>query len=209
MSDWTLTKRQVARTVAGIGVGSLGIAAASAHVPAASASADITDEFEATNLDIERNDGTITAVTIAPSVHLDWDNFGGGLDHIALVVSAALADESGFVVIHEDTIEAKGAPDTDAIETYSGDSLAAVDGTVDLDLERRAITGEELPPESFGEDLGPGESETTTVELTLRVDVHGAQDETETVLETTTFDVTVTNPEGSSTTSATANPAVE
>lgn len=170
--------------------------------PAVAVGAD--DQLLADDVRIERNDGDVTAVTVAPELELRWADFGGGIETIDVTLAAALQGVDGFDVLLETSVE-------DAAIGLDGDRMGGTDGTVTLRIDRRDLTaaGSAVTTADFGGDLSPGESETTGVELTLRVDITGSQDETVTALETATFDVTVHNPEGSATTTGQANTDAE
>ena len=168
------------------------------------AALDATDEFLADDVRVERNDGTIRAVTIAPELQLRWKNFGGGIESVESTLSAALAGQPGFDVLFDGTV-------SDPEITVDGDSSDSTDGSQRLRFDRHDLTaiGSDVTAEDFGSELGPGDSETTTVELTLRVDIIGSQSETVTAVETASFDVTLHNPAGEATTTGRANPAAE
>lgn len=198
LSRRTVLKRTVASVVGiatAFGIGYAGTA------PSAALEAD--DEFLASDVQIERNDGTIRAVTVAPELRLRWANFGGGLE-IDVTLSAAIDGEPGFDVMFDGSVQ-------DEAVTVEGDGFDATTGTATLAFDRTDVTavGSDVTVDDFGGDLAPGESRTTAVELTLRVDFVGEQGETVTALETATFNVTVHNPTGDATTSGRANPDAE
>lgn len=168
------------------------------------AALELEDEFSAEDVRIERNDGELTAVTVAPELRLRWSDFGDGIETIEVTLSASLADTAGFDVLVETTV------DDETIAT-DGDRLNETDGTTSLTVDRRDLTaaGSNVTTADFGGDLAPGESRTTTVELTLRVDIVGTQKETVTALETARFDVTVHNPEGTAQTTGQAHTDAE
>lgn len=196
----TVLKR--AATVLGVGtVAAIGGGYASSR-PTAAVSAD--DEFLASDVRVERNDGDLDAVTVAPELTVEWRDFGGGLAAVDVTLSAAIAGRPGFDVLFDGSIDDDGV----AVE---GDDRSGVSGTVDLTFDRRDLTavGDAVTIEEFGGDLGPGESSSTRVELALRVDVEGAQGDTQTAFETVEFEVTVVNPEGEATTRGRANTDAE
>lgn len=170
--------------------------------PAVAVGAD--DQFLADDVRIERNDGDLTAVTVAPELELRWTDFGGGIETIDVTLAASLEGVDGFDVLLETATEA------DAID-LDGDHIEQTDGAATLRIDRRDLTaaGSTVTTADFGGSLSPGESETTGVELTLRVDITGSQNETVTALETATFDVTVHNPEGRAATTGEANTDAE
>ena len=203
MSD-DISRRVALKRVAALSVGAsaavgLGYAGSS---PAAALGA--TDEFLADDVRVERNDGTVQAVTIAPELQLRWKNFGGGLETIEVTVSAALAGEPGFDVLFDGSI-------ADPAITADGDALDSTAGERHVQFDRHDLTaiGSAVPTADFGSEIEPGDSETTTVELTLRVDITGSQSETVTAVETVSFDVTLHNPVGEATTTGRANPTAE
>lgn len=170
--------------------------------PAAALEAD--DEFLAEDVRIERNDGTVSAVSVAPELRFRWRNFGGGVETVDVMLSAAIEDVGGFDVLLDASIESEAI-------TVEGDRLDETDGTATLAVDQRDLTdvGSAVTIDDFGGDIDPGQSRTTPVELTLRVDIAGMQGEKVTAFETASFDVTVHNPEGTATATGRANTDVE
>jgi hypothetical protein len=162
------------------------------------------DELLADDVRIDRNDGELTAVTAAPELRLQWSDFGGGLETVEVTLSASLDGVGGFDVLLDTTVE-------DEAVTVAGDGFGRTDGTATITIERQDLTavGSAVTTDDFGGDLAPGESRTTAVELALRVDIVGTQEETVTALETASFGVTVHNPEGTATTTGRANTGAE
>lgn len=169
-----------------------------------SAAVEADDRFLADDVRVERNDGELDAVTVAPELALSWADFGGGVDTVDVTVTAALDGESGFDVLFDGPVEG-GAVAVD------GDGFDAADGSVTLGFDRLDLTatGSAVTLGDFGGDLAPGSSKTTGVDLMLRVDVAGEQAETVTTVETTQFDVTVHNPEGETSTTGRAHTNAE
>lgn len=193
MSAPTSTRRTVlARTAAAVSAGGLAAVGVGYATSSAAVAVAADDEFVADDVSIERNDGEVDAVTVAPELEVAWRNFGGGLQSIDVTLSAAIEGDAGFDVLLDTAVG-----ESDGI-TVDGDDLGSVDGTADLVVDRRDLTevGDDVSTADFGGDLAPGGSTITTVELTLRVDVVGSQGDSETAFETVTFDVTVHNPEG-------------
>lgn len=206
MSELSPSRRTVLkRAAAALAVGGSAAAATSYASTRPSAAVDAADEFLAADVRLERNDGRLEAVTVAPALTVEWDDFGGGLEGIDATLSAAIDGEPGFDVLFDGSVT--GA-DAVALE---GEDLSSVDGTADLTFDRRDLTavGDAVTVEDFGGDLSPGESLTTAVELTLKVAVEGTQGETDTAFETVGFDVTVVNPEGAATAVGRANTDAE
>lgn len=205
MSDARAQRRTVlkrAATVLGIGAVAAAGGSYAGSRPTAAVSAD--DEFLARDVRVERNDGDVDAVTVAPELTVAWRDFDGGLADIDVTLSAAVAGRPGFDVLFDGSVDDDGV----AVE---GDERSAVSGTVELTFERRDLTavGDAVTEEDFGGDLGPGESRSTRVELALRVHVEGSQGDTETAFETVEFEVTVVNPEGEATATGRANTDAE
>lgn len=193
---------RTAAAVAAAGAGAVGLGYASSE---AAVAVEATDRFRAADVRVERNDGAIEAVTVAPELQVAWSDFGGGLERVAVTLAAAVEGAPGFDVLFDGAV---GPTDAIAVE---GDDRASVDGAVDLAFEPRDLTavGDDVTTADFGGDLAPGETAVTTVELTLRVDVHGAQGDAATAFETVAFDVTVANPEGEASAAGRANTDAE
>ncbi|WP_336133359.1 hypothetical protein [Natronomonas amylolytica] len=205
MTGPTPSRRTVLKSLAAATGAGGAIAGGSYVATRPSVAVETENVLDAADVRIERNDGELDAVTVAPELAVEWSDFGGGLDRIGLTLSAALDGESGYDLLFDGTTAADGV-------STDGDGLDAVDGAVALAFDRVDITavGDAVTRSDFGTNLGPGEVVTTTVELTLRVDVVGSQNaETETAFETVTFDVTLQNPEGEATASGAANTDAE
>ena len=193
MSDSALSRRTVLKrstaAVAGAAT-AFGIGYAGTR-PSAALEAD--DELIANDVRVERNDGELRAVTVAPEVDVNWQNFGGGVA-VDATISAAIAGAPGFDVLFDGSIEGESV-------TVDGDGFDETTGTATLTFNRVDLTaiGTHVTAADFGSDLAPGESRNTSVELVLRVDFVGEQDESVTVLQTAAFDVTVHNPDGEAT----------
>ncbi|QLD87306.1 twin-arginine translocation signal domain-containing protein [Natronomonas halophila] len=205
MTEATPSRRTVLKSLAAI-TGAGGTIVGGSYVASQpSVAVETEDVLEASDVRTERNDGELDAVAVAPELAVEWSDFGGGLDRIGITLGAAIDGESGYDLLFDGTTEADGV-------TAEGDNLDAVDGALTLSFERIDITtvGDTVTEADFGADLIPGEVVTTTVELTLRVDVVGTQNaETQTAFETVPFDVTLRNPEGEATASGSANTDVE
>lgn len=196
----TVMKRAVA-FVGGIAAVLGGIGYAGSR-PSAALEAD--DRFLADDVRVERNDGELDAVTVAPELTLSWADFGGGVDTVDVTISAALDGKSGFDVLFDGSV-------VDDAVAVDGDGFDATDGSATLDVDRLDLTatGSAVALDDFGGDLAPGTSETTVVELILRVDVTGEQAETVTTVETAQYGVTVHNPEGEASTTGRAHTDAE
>ncbi len=165
-----------------------------------SAAIESDDSFIAEDVRVERNDGELRAVTVQPELDLVWEDFGDGVESVELTLSASLDGEAGFDVLFDGSLAAEPV-------VADGDSLDATDGSTRISFDRRDMTavGTNVTLGDFGGELDPGESKATGVDLTLRTDVVGGQGETVTAVETTTFDVTVHNPEGDAAATGRAN----
>lgn len=204
MAEFTVGRRSALKRLAAV-VGAIGALFGLGHLGSRPAAAIETDDrFVADDVRVERNDGELRAVTVRPELDVVWADFGDGIDTIDATVSAALDGEAGFDVLFDGPVAADGV-------AVDGDSPDGTDGSVTLSFDPIDLTaaGSNVTTADFGGDLPPGESRTTGVELSLRVDVVGAQDETVTTVETAAFDVTVHNPEGEATATGRANTDAE
>lgn len=205
MANSNHSRRTVLKSTAVLATAGAGTAALGYTATQPSAAIETEDVFDAADVEIERNEGELDAVTVAPELVVEWTDFGGGLDRIGITLSANIENESGYDLLFD------GTTDADAIDV-DGDTIDSVDGRLTLSMVRTDVTavGDAVTVEDFGTDLDPGETRTTSVELTLRVDVVGTQNaETETAFETVSFEVTLSNPEGEATTSGAANTDAE
>lgn len=160
--------------------------------PAAALEAD--DEFLAEDVRIERNDGTVSAVSVAPELRFRWRNFGGGVETVDVMLSAAIEDVGGFDVLLDASIESEAI-------TVEGDRLDETDGTATLAVDRRDLTdvGSAVTIDDFGGDIDPEREFDRCRSRLTGVDIAGMQGEKVIAFETASFDVTVHNPEGTAT----------
>lgn len=191
----------------GVGICGIGTAVGIGYAgtrTAAAVAVEGGDEFLADDVRIERNDGELTAVTVAPEVELRWRDFGQGIERIGVTLSASLAATDDFDVIFDTDTR------SDAV-SVTGDRLELTDGALTLTVDPHDLTsiGSDVTADAFGGDLAPGESRVRTVELVFRTETVGAQAETVTAVETAAFDVTVHNPEGEATATVEANTDAE
>lgn len=209
MENPRFTRRTALRSLVPLAVGGAAGAATlvRSSTPAVAVSDPGSPRFEAADAPtVERNDGRVSAVTVAPEIDVDWRNFGEGVAEIAVTLGASVDDEMDVLA---DAALPEGDPDgAEAIADVDG-AFDAVDGTASVSFEPLDLTeiGDAVTDETFGDpSLSAGESATTTVELLLAVDVRGHQSELEEAVETATFDVTVRNPDGDAGFDARANP---
>ncbi|WP_133412152.1 hypothetical protein [Halalkaliarchaeum desulfuricum] len=174
--------------------------------PAVAVSDPDSSRFEAADAPtVERNDGRVSAVTVAPEIDVDWRNFGDGIAEIRVTLGASVG--GGMDVLADVTI-APGEPAESPISDVEG-VFDDVDGTLTVTFETIDATavGDAVTTEAFGDpELEAEETATTTVELYVGVEITGNEGEFEETVETATFDVTVRNPDGESDFGGRANP---
>lgn len=195
--DRGLSRRRLV-TLAG-GVLAIGATATFGTDPAA---ASATAEFEAADVTIETNEGTVEYVSIAPEIDVEWSNFSDGVEQMVIELDAIADGESDS--IYDETIEQDLAVEDGS---GSGDSFAEIHGTITYDFDELDITdeGDSIDEATFDEGgIDSGETVTTDVTLALFVEVTG---ETETVAVDTeaVFEVELSNPDGEITVTGTAN----
>ena len=144
------------RALGRIGIGICGIGTAigigyAGTRTAAAVAVESDDEFLAEDVRIERNDGELTAVTVAPEVELRWRDFGRGIERIDVTLSASLAETDEFDVIFDTDTE------SDAVKV-TGDRLELTDGELTLAVDSHDLTsiGSDVTADAFGGDLAPG-----------------------------------------------------
>lgn len=187
-------------TLTATGVGTWGLRRATTPAVAT----ELDDEFVASDVRVERNDGDIEEVTIAPTLSVAWRDFTDGIDAIEVALGAGIADEAGVDGLYDRRIE---SIDDDTMVSISGDAFEVQRGRIDVQFDRVDLTtvGDAVTVEDFGGELAADEFRTTTVELHLAVDVVGRTGDRDSSFETSTFDVTVYNPAGSTSTTGEAN----
>jgi len=181
---------------AGLGGGTL---LSTASGPAVALAGSPTS-FEATDAPtVERNDGRVAAVYLRPELDVRWRDFGSGVASVSLEV--AVAGDAGVDSVYDVTLEtvAERPGAVTEVDPAADAGFDAVEGGLTVGFERADITahGDDVTSERLSDgSLAAGEQAVTTLELLLRADVVGNEGEAETVVETTTFDVTVRNPDG-------------
>lgn len=207
------------RAVLGALAGLLGVSTASGALlsvgstPGAAVAGDPA-AFEAGDTPTVRsNDGRVEAVYLAPEIDVSWRNFGAGVESIEVTV--AVGSDAGVDVIYKERLTA--ASDTPGtVEAVTlGESTAgfdAVDGAITVAFARADATdtGDAVTSDRLSApNLQAGESTATTLDVVLRADLAGRQGESETVVQTTAFDVAVRNPDGSADAGGQANTGAE
>ena len=194
----------LAPLLAGGGTALAGISRSSS--PAVAVSDPDSSRFEAKDAPtVERNDGRVSAVTVAPEIDVDWRNFGGGVAEIGVTLGASV---DGRMDLLADVSVAPDEPTEAPIADIDGE-FDDVDGTLTITFETIDATavGDGVTTETFGDpELEADETATTTVELHVGVEITGNEGEFEETVETATFDVTVRNPDGESDVGGQANP---
>ena len=173
--------------------------------PAVAVSDPDSAQFEAADAPtVERNDGRVSAVTVAPEIDVDWRNFGDGVAEIGLTLGASVDGEMDLLA--DATITPEEPPEA-PVSDVDG-AFDEVDGTLTITVETIDATavGDAVTTETFGDpELEADETATTTVELYVGVEITGNEGEFEETVETATFDVTVRNPDGESDVGGQAN----
>ncbi|WP_418285866.1 hypothetical protein [Halorubrum sp. DTA46] len=194
-----MSRRSVLGAVGTLGGGGLtGLSAlAASSGPAAAVDGDPA-AFEAGDAPtVTSNDGRVEAVYLSPTVDVSWTDFGDGVD--AVTVTVAAGSDHGVDEVYRETltaVEPEATPgDVASVEAFEH---GAVEGKLAVGFERADATarGEAVTTEALSDsDIAGGETATTTLDIVLRADVVGGEDEA-TVVRTTTVDVTVENPAG-------------
>lgn len=183
---------------------------------------------------VQADDGTLTAVNIAPGIDVDWQNFANGADSADVTITAHLraaanghisADKSD-VVYHATGITSSTAGMDGVIDVVTGGTAsdAPLDGTntnggvtinldvIDLtnafDADASAET-EDITEADFADSDSSTANRITTVELELATTVNGAQSANPTANVVATYDVEVENLAETQTTGGTANTSAE
>lgn len=198
------TRRRIVRGIgvtAGAGaIGAAGLFYSTQPVLAAHGS------LSADALAIEANDEAVTEVTITPSLTLDWSNFSSGVSGFDITVQAApsggtLADATALTGVSDDT--------SSAVTTFSG-TLTSESGSATVDLSGIALVDGGTGPiaeSDLPNGVGDGESVTNSLDLEITATANSASGgvSANDTTPTTTFDVTLNNTAGDTTTSGTVN----
>ncbi len=157
---------------------------------------------------VTSNDGRVSALYLSPEITVSWTDFGDGVDEIA--VTLAVGSDAGVDVVYAETIrsdEPTATPgDVSAIRASDGTDgapgsdpdLDAVDGAVAVELDRADVTdrGDAVTSDALSDEaLAGGESTITELDVVLRAEVRGGDDEAS-VVRTSTVEVGVENPPG-------------
>ncbi|SDY55054.1 hypothetical protein [Halopenitus persicus] len=155
------------------------------------------------------NDGRIESVYLTPAIDVEWADFGSGVRTIDVTV--AVGNDAGVDTIVEETLTTATdtpGPIAEATPVDGTSGFADVAGALSLTLERLDATaiGDAVTSDALSDaTLQAGETAATVLDVVLRADLAGHEGESETVLRTTSFEVTVRNPEGSADAGGTAN----
>lgn len=174
------------------------------------ASADVeSSSFRAANTPlVESNEGQITAVTIAPVIHITWDNFGEGVQQIDITLKSHVNEKTDLIYDAVlTTIDDQDSTDIDTTKPGTMD-FTSTNGVTEITFINKDITdtGGNITESDFSDGtLDAGQSNITPVELELTVDVIGNQNENGSVVLTKSFDVEVQNPDGDTTVDGDAN----
>lgn len=145
--------------------------------------------------------------SVAAAMSIAWRDFTDGNEAIEIGLGAGIVDEPGVDGLYSRRIK---SVENETEISVSGDTIEAARGNVDVRFDRVDLTavGDAVAVDDFGGDIAADESLTTPVELHLAVDVLGRTGDRDSSFDTSTFDETVYNPPGSTTTSAEANTEV-
>ena len=155
------------------------------------------------------NDGRIEAVHLTPEIDVEWADFGSGVR--AIDVTVAVGNDDGVDTLVKETLTAATdtpGPITEATPVDGTSGFADVTGALALTLDRLDATaiGDAVTSDALSDaTLQAGEATATVLDVVLRADLAGHEGESETVLRTTSFEVSVRNPEGSADAGGTAN----
>ncbi len=157
---------------------------------------------------VTSNDGRVSALYLSPKITVSWTDFGDGIDEIA--VTLAVGSDAGVDVVYAETVRATeptATPgDVAAVRAIDGDDgaagsapdLDAVDGAVAVEFDRADVTdrGDAVTSGALSDEaLAGGESTATELDVVLRAEVRGGDDEAS-VVRTSTLEVGVENPAG-------------
>lgn len=207
-----LTRRRLLQGGGLLVAGTIGVSALVVGSDTTAASTATVKGIDARDATVTSNDGEIRAVYLEPDLELSWENFGGGLETIDVGITATVDGIDETIYLETLTTAAAGGDGQQVTVGEESDGFGAVDGTVDLQFDRVEVidAAESIDTDTFSnESLAAGESETTPIELAVDAIVIGHEEEFVTVNETTTFDVTVTNPDGEVTVAGEMNTGAE
>ncbi|WP_418281586.1 hypothetical protein [Halorubrum sp. DTA98] len=206
-AEATVSKRSLLGSIAAlVGSGLTGAAAlAASSGPAAAVDGDPAAFEVGEHPTVTSNDGRVESVYLSPEIDVSWTDFGAGVETVTL--SLAVGSEAGVDPVYTETLRADEPTATPGDVTSvagGGDGgrappdFDAVDGAVSVAFDRVDATerGDAVTSETLSApDLAGGETATTTLDVVVRADVSGGDDEA-TVVRTTTAELTVDNPAG-------------
>ena len=152
--------------------------------------------FTASDVSISTNDGQISAVTVQPDFDASWSNLDAGVHNLGYQIEVS-DDGSNWETLAVATIDCSN-PNADFSCGATSGSQAVYQGNVQYDLLADGDYQSGTSPFSASDfSASEGTSETTTVHLRITISVD--DDSGNLVEETTvtrTFEVTVTNTDG-------------
>ena len=202
----TVSRRSLIGVLAGLaGSGLAGTAMlTAASGPAAAVDGDPAAFEVGEGPTVTSNDGRVDSVYLSPTIDVSWTEFGDGVETVRLALG--VGSDAGVDEVYAETLTAADPTATPgdvasvAAADGSGEPPAfdAVDGGVTVTFDRVDATarGDAVTSETLSTpELSGGETATTTLDVVLRADVAGGDDEAS-VVRTTTAELTVDNPAG-------------
>lgn len=202
----TVSRRSLIAVLAGVtGTGLAGTAMLSgATGPAAAVDGDPAAFEVGDGPTVTSNDGRVDSVYLSPTIDVSWTDFGDGVETVRLTL--AVGSDAGVDEVYAETLTAAdptatpgdvasvaaadGGGDPPAFDAVDGGLTVAFD-RVDATARGDAVTSETLSAPG----LSGGESTATSLDVVLRADVTGGDDEAS-VVRTTAVELTVDNPAG-------------
>jgi hypothetical protein len=189
-----LTRRRLMKGTAGVvGAGALaGLGLWYGTQPALAAST--FEESADGEVTVTTNAGEVMDVRVAPVFTLNWADFGGGVSGFDFDIAATVGQATE--TIYSETAVTDATAGT--IASFDGDSLANYDGTVTIACAEASIIGSTITTDSFPTNVGQGNSQSQSVELSLAsagtTNIGGSSVSASPA--TLSFTVTVVNPDG-------------
>lgn len=166
--------------------------------------------ISASGLDITANDGSVTEVTVTPSLSLQWSQFSSGVSGFDIEVEVA---PSGGTLSSAQSLTGVSDDTTTGVSSYSvqdSGSNADPSGIADISLagidlvSSGALTQSDLPS-----DVSDGATDSTAVDFAVTVTANsasGGDSATDTSPDPSgSFDVTLTNDAGTTNATGTVN----
>jgi hypothetical protein len=192
-----MERRNFVKAAGGIGAG---LTVGGAGLATFAGGAAATVNFTPTSVSYTSVDGSVDAVLLNPSGHVEWGGYDSGVTSLDIELGVKRPSQSTYEVVQTQTITDLG-PEDGARQTD--------DEGVAFDLERVDLTEASRFDDAYFESDTDGESVTSQVDVQISVGLNREDGQSETTDSASRFDVTVANQANTESATADVDATVE